>query len=118
MSGDLTEHKVFHRVLHLAISGHRIVACDGFLAIHVFDLLTCLLLFLNSSVFNFNYDIVERIKQFPDYMRGHALSFLGDVVYIGGHQHIAQWNVVTDTVVKLEGYDGMVLRIVCLICFK
>ena len=46
------------------------------------------------------------IKQFPnDDTFCLSLSVHGDAVYIGSDFCVIQWNVVTDAVVKLEGYS-------------
>ncbi len=58
-------------------------------------------------VFLMSYDTVGMIKQFPERIHCNALSFLGDVVYIGGYARIVQWNIVTDSVLRLEGYPGL-----------
>ncbi len=50
---------------------------------------------------------VEMIKQFPEDAARFYLSFHGDVVYIGGYHRVIQWNVVTDAVVRFEGYPSM-----------
>ena len=52
-------------------------------------------------------DTVEMIKQFPERVENSSLSFQGDVVYIGVMECVIQWNVVTDAVVRLEGYSGL-----------
>ena len=65
-----------------------------------------------------NSDIVEMIKQFPDpRVDCYALSFKGDIVYIGGVRFVTQWNLDTDYCVKLEGYTSLVFLGI-LFCFK
>jgi hypothetical protein len=58
-----------------------------------------------------NCALVEMIKQLPEEdVDCNSLSFHGDNVYIGTYECI-KWNVVTDTVVRLEGYpDGLLLH--------
>ena len=53
-----------------------------------------------------SYDTVEMIKQFPEGVDCESLAFHGDVVYIGSYECVIQWNVVTDAVVRLEGYPN------------
>ncbi len=56
------------------------------------------------------YVAVELIKQLPNepHFNCFSPSFHGDVVYIGSYMHIIQWNVVTDSVVRLEGYPSLI----------
>jgi hypothetical protein len=53
-------------------------------------------------------DTVEMIKQFPKNVDCFSLSFPGGVVYIGSDGCIIEWTLGTDTVVKLEGYRGLI----------
>ncbi len=56
-----------------------------------------------------SFDPVEMIKQSPENVTYLSLSFHGDVAYIGSYKYTIQWNVVTDAVVRLEGYPGLIL---------
>jgi outer membrane protein assembly factor BamB len=56
-------------------------------------------------------DAVEMIKQFPERVSCFSLSFHGDSVYIGILRFVVQWNVVTDAVVRLEGYQGLIFSL-------
>ena len=63
---------------------------------------------LASNISCFDPCVVEMIKQFLDESFGSvSLLFHGDVVYIGSYQRIIQWNLVTDSVVKLDGYSSL-----------
>ena len=59
------------------------------------------------------------IKQFPDDLFKQAvlfcdsLSFHGDVIYIGGKVCVTQYNVVTESVARLEGYTRLSLFYFC-----
>jgi hypothetical protein len=53
------------------------------------------------------YDAVEMIKQFPERYICRALSFHGDDVYIASSVCVIQWNVVIDTIIRLEGYSSL-----------
>jgi hypothetical protein len=69
-------------------------------------------------LFMMSYDTVEMIKQFPDVdVHCMSLSFHGDVVYIGSSGFVIQWNVVTDTVVKLDGFPGLISPHFCIFGF-
>ena len=55
-------------------------------------------------------DTVEMIKQFhEDNAYYSSLLFHGDAVYIGSDSFVIRWNVVTDAVLRLEGYPGLIL---------
>ncbi len=56
-----------------------------------------------------SYDIVEMVKQFPDDVNCFALTIYDDVVYFGGYSCVIQWNVVTDSVVRLDGYANRLI---------
>ncbi len=53
---------------------------------------------------------VAMIKRFSKPVVCVSLSFNGDAVYIGDSKCIIQWNVVTDEVVRLEGYPGLIMK--------
>ena len=56
-------------------------------------------------------DTVEMINQLnAPGVYCYALSFHGDVVYIGSDECVIQWNVVTDTVTGLERSPGLDLE--------
>ncbi len=59
-------------------------------------------------LFMMGCDTVEMFKQCPEYAGCSALSFQGDAVYIGSKGDLVQWNVVTDAVVRLKGYSGLI----------
>ncbi len=110
------------QVLYMAVSGDRIVTSSddgtfssGHHVIQVFNVSTCLLVLSPYMLFlAMSYVTVERIKQFPDeHVRCHCLSARGDVVYIGGVRCSIQWNMITDSVEKLEGYHGLILQLFC-----
>jgi hypothetical protein len=54
------------------------------------------------------YDTVEMIKQYPKGVGCYSFSFCGNIVYIGSDGRVIQWNVVTDAVVRLDGYPGLI----------
>ncbi len=65
-------------------------------------------------VFMMSYYIVEMIKQIPEPGFRFSLSIHGNVVYIVSFcKRVIQWNVVTDSVVMLEGYTGLSLLQLC-----
>ncbi len=65
--------------------------------VNIGDYLTCI-----------HLHTVEMIKQFADDdVSCHSLSFHGDGVYFGSYCCVIQWNVVTDAVLMLEGYPGL-----------
>ncbi len=68
----------------------------------MFVIITLILEFMMSS------DTVEMIKQFEKDVVCCSLSFHGDAVYIGCYMRVIQWTVVTDAVVRLEGYPGLI----------
>ena len=95
---------------HIAVSGNRIVTSDWKDIIRVFELSMCLLVLL-MLLFPMICNAVEMIKQYHDeHAVCRSLSLHGDVVYIGGDRCVIQWNVVTDSVVRLEGYPGLILQ--------
>ncbi len=51
---------------------------------------------------------VQMINPFPEDNACRSLSFHGDVVYIGSDKCVIRWNVVTDAVLRLEGYDSLI----------
>jgi hypothetical protein len=55
-------------------------------------------------------DVVKMIKQFLKRISCYSLSFHGDVFYIGSDECFIKWNVVTDAVVRLDGFTGLILR--------
>ncbi len=101
-------------VSRMAISGNKIVTCDDFSkVIRVFNHSTCLLV-VSYCFYMISYDTVEMIKQYREKnVRCWSLSLHGDVVYIGGHRFIVQWNALTDTIVRLEGYPGLAFSVSC-----
>ncbi len=60
-------------------------------------------------VFMMSHGTVEMIKQFPEREFCYSLSFHGDVAYNGSYEYVIQWNIVTDAVVRLEGYPGLII---------
>ncbi len=68
----------------------------------MFAVIRLLLFHLMSS------DTVEMIKQFPEDVSCFSLSFHGDYVYIGSNNCVIRWNVLTDVVVRLGGYFGLI----------
>ncbi len=92
----------------MAISGDKIVTSDENHVIRVFSVSTCLLMLPFMGFFMMSYGAVEMIKQFPDDVDCSSLSFHGDVVYIGSWRCVIQWNVVTNTIVRLEGHPGLI----------
>jgi hypothetical protein len=46
------------------------------------------------------------IKQYPGNVYCYSLAFHGDLVYVGNYRCGRQWNLVTDAVVRLQGYSG------------
>ncbi len=57
-----------------------------------------------------SFETVACIKQIPQRVFCNAFSFHGDVVYIASYRYVIQWNMVTDAIVKLVGYSGLLLR--------
>jgi hypothetical protein len=55
-----------------------------------------------------SHDTVEMIKQFPEYVNCRSLLFHGDVAHIGSGRCVIEWNVVTNAVVRLEEYPGLI----------
>jgi hypothetical protein len=56
-----------------------------------------------------SYDTVEMIKQFlGGPVDCSSMLFHADAVYIGIRGCVIQWNIVTDSVVRLEGYPSSV----------
>ncbi len=105
----MIEHKVYEdAVFRIALSGDMIVASDNVPVIRVLNIRTCSLVLLSCGVFMMSYGAVM-IKQFPEDLSSCFLAFHGDVVYIGSLKCVIQWNVVTDAVVRLEGYPGLSL---------
>ena len=54
-------------------------------------------------------DTVELIKQRAEQVESRALSFHGDVVFIGTDCRVIQWNVFNDAVMRLDGYTGLIV---------
>jgi hypothetical protein len=54
------------------------------------------------------------IKQYSDRdIDSSALTFHGDVAYIGSIAHVIKWNVETNAVERLDGYPGLTLVLFC-----
>jgi hypothetical protein len=59
-----------------------------------------------------SFDAVELLKECPEDVFGVSLAFHGDFVYIGCCNHVLQWNIVTDSIVRLDGFYGKVSKLV------
>ncbi len=91
----------------MAISDDVIVTHDGNLVVGVINVSTCLSMLPLSFYYN-QLDVVEMIKQFPENVPCWSLAFHSDVVYIGSTGAVIKWNVVSDKVLRLQGYpDGL-----------
>ncbi len=64
--------------------------------------------FCSSLLLMMSFGAVGMIKQFPERVNCFSLSFHGDVVFIGSYECVIQWNVITDTVARLEGYPSLI----------
>jgi hypothetical protein len=105
--GDLIEHKIHDRAVdRMALSVDMIVTCNAH-AILVFNISNCLLVLPGFFPPFHEFDAVEMIKQFSSRVYCYSLLLSGNVVYIGSNESVIQWNMVTDTVVRLEGYPGL-----------
>jgi hypothetical protein len=61
--------------------------------------------------------VVEMVKQFAnEVVSCSSLLFHGDFVYIGCYD-VCKWNVVTDSIVRLEGYPGLNYSVVLSLIF-
>ena len=92
----------------MALSGNKIVA-SNFDVIRVFNVSTCLLDVVYILLVTMSLSTVDMIGQFPEEdVHCEALAMHGDVVYAAVYQGIIQWNLVTESGIKNQGYPGLI----------